>query len=204
MLAYLIIGITYGFAAAAQPGPFQTYLVSRTLSNGWRRTFPAAFAPLLSDIPVALLVLLVLGQVPVSFERWLHIGGGLFILYVAFGAFRSWRRFNPGQVPESHSTQKSILDAVVVNLLNPNPYIGWSLVMGPLLLKGWREARSHGITLIAAFYGSLIPATLAIVALAAAARGYAAKANKMLILISAIALLCFALYQLWLGFASLA
>jgi threonine/homoserine/homoserine lactone efflux protein len=51
MLSYLTPGITYAFAAAVQPGPFQAYLISLTLVTGWRRTLPAVFAPLLSDIP---------------------------------------------------------------------------------------------------------------------------------------------------------
>jgi threonine/homoserine/homoserine lactone efflux protein len=39
MLLYLLQGITYGFAAAVQPGPLQTYLISQTLRNGWRARF---------------------------------------------------------------------------------------------------------------------------------------------------------------------
>ena len=35
MLSYLIFGITYAFAAAVQPGPFQTYIISQTLNRGW-------------------------------------------------------------------------------------------------------------------------------------------------------------------------
>lgn len=46
MTTYLILGITYAFAAAMQPGPFQTYVIAQTLSRGWKRTLPAAFAPL--------------------------------------------------------------------------------------------------------------------------------------------------------------
>ena len=42
MPTYLILGMTYAFAAAVQPGPLQTYLISQTLSHGWRRTLPAA------------------------------------------------------------------------------------------------------------------------------------------------------------------
>ena len=57
MIAYLILGMTYAFAAAVEPGPLQTYLISQTLSHGWRRTLPAAFSPLISDGPVIALVL---------------------------------------------------------------------------------------------------------------------------------------------------
>jgi hypothetical protein len=40
MLIYLVLGITYGFAAGIMPGPLSTYLVSRTLEARWRRTLP--------------------------------------------------------------------------------------------------------------------------------------------------------------------
>ena len=65
MLAYVVQGIVYGLTASVQPGPFQTYVMSQALSRGWRRTLPAAFAPLLSDGPIIVGVLLLLRQVPV-------------------------------------------------------------------------------------------------------------------------------------------
>jgi threonine/homoserine/homoserine lactone efflux protein len=71
MWAYLLQGIGYGFAAAVQPGPFQTYLISQTLSNGWRQTLPAALAPLISDGPIIILTLVVLSHVPGWFQRFL-------------------------------------------------------------------------------------------------------------------------------------
>ena len=80
MLPFLLQGLTLGFAAGAQPGPFQTYLISQTLSQGWRRTWIAAFAPLISDGPIVALALLVLSQVPDWFQRVLQIVGGLFVL----------------------------------------------------------------------------------------------------------------------------
>ena len=48
MTIYLIAGVALGFAAAVQPGPFITYLVSRVVVDGWRRTVPAVFAPLIA------------------------------------------------------------------------------------------------------------------------------------------------------------
>jgi arginine exporter protein ArgO len=95
MFVYLIQGLVLGLAAGAQPGPFQTYLISQTLSQGWRRTWIAAFAPLVSDGPIVALVLFVLSQVPDWFQRLLQITGGFFVLYLAWGAFKAWKRFSP-------------------------------------------------------------------------------------------------------------
>jgi len=75
MWFYIVQGIGYGFAAAVQLGPFQTYLIPQTLSKGWKRTFPIVLASLLSDGPIIALCLLVLSQVPVRLQRFLDIAG---------------------------------------------------------------------------------------------------------------------------------
>jgi threonine/homoserine/homoserine lactone efflux protein len=59
MLTYLALGATYGFAAGAQPGQLQAYLISRAVAGGWRRALPGALAPIFSDAPIICLVLLV-------------------------------------------------------------------------------------------------------------------------------------------------
>src|ERR1035437_4548251 len=101
MLQYLIIGITYAFTAVVQPGPFQIFLLSQTLSKGWRRTLPAAFGPLISDLPVIVLVLLLLSTVPSHFISVLQIAGGIFLLYLAFNAYKTWKNFDSQKPPRS-------------------------------------------------------------------------------------------------------
>ena len=200
MAEYLLFGLTYGFAAAVQPGPFTAYLISRTLTQGWRRTLPAIFAPLLSDGPIAVLVLLVLTRMPAGLVQWLHLLGGAFVLYLAFGAWRSWRDFDAA-VATPPSTERSLFEAATVNLLNPNPYLGWSLVLGPLLLEGWRESPAHGIAVVASFYGTMIAGFAGIVFLFHLARGAGPRIARALVGASALALAGFGAYQLWLGTA---
>ena len=101
ILPFLLQGIGYGFSAAVQPGPFQTYLISQTLLNGWRRTLIAALAPLVSDGLIIVTVLLVLTRVPETFRLALQLAGGVFILYLAWGAFRAWRRFDVASAARS-------------------------------------------------------------------------------------------------------
>lgn len=199
MLSYLIFGMTYAFAAAAQPGVFQTYLISQALSYGWRRALPAAFSPLLSDAPVIVLVLLILSRMPGWLIEWLRLVGGVFVLYLAFRAAQAWRTYNPTDAARAPSKRQSVLRGALVNLLNPNPYLGWSLVMGPLLLKGWREAPGHGIALLAGFYAILILGSAGIIVLSATARRLGPRVNRVLIILSAVALACFGCYLVWSG-----
>jgi len=202
MWAYLIQGIGYGFAAAAQPGPFQAYLISQTLSNGWRRTLPAALAPLISDGPIIVLTLVVLSHVPVWFQRFLYIAGGLFILYLAYSAFVAWRNFDEAGVVTHSASRQSAIRAAMMNALSPGPYLYWSLVTGPILLTGWRQAPVNGIGFLVSFYGAIVLSLIAIVVVFGTARRFGPKVNRVLVGVSAIALAGFGMYQLWLGLGS--
>jgi threonine/homoserine/homoserine lactone efflux protein len=203
MIPYVVFGVTYGFACAVQPGPFQAYLMSLALRHGWRRALPAALAPLLSDGPIALLALFVLSHVSARALQGMRLAGGVFLLYLAYGAYRSWRDDQQAVTPDAVSPGRSLLQAALVNVLNPNPYLGWSLVMGPLFLKGWRESPADGIALLIAFYATIVLAQAGIVLLSAGARNFGPKVGRILVGASAVALAGFGLYQLWAGVSTL-
>jgi threonine/homoserine/homoserine lactone efflux protein len=199
MSVYWITGLTFGFAAAVTPGPLLTYLISQTLNNGWRRTLPAVFSPLITDGPIAVLILLILSHVPASLIGFLQLAGGIFIFYLAYGAFKAWRVYDIKKTVSVQSIRQNVLKAAIVNWLNPNPYLGWSLVIGPLLLKGWRETPINGIILLLSFYGIMFAGMTAIIMLFHAARNLGPKVNRAMIGLSAAALACFGLYQWWSG-----
>ena len=97
LLPILIMAGGYAFASAVQPGPFLAYLVSQSLTHGWRRTLPAAFAPFLSDGPIIVVVLFILTRLPAALLIYLRLAGGVFLLYLAYGAFQSWRTFRTNE-----------------------------------------------------------------------------------------------------------
>jgi len=199
MLSYLIFGITFAFAAAVQPGPLQTYIISQTLKKGWRSTLPAAFAPVISDGPILVLVLFLLSTMPDNFIFILRIGGGLFLLYLGFRAYKSWRDYDADDTISKESGKQTLFSAVLVNLLNPAPYLGWSLIMGPLLLEGWRIAPINGFALIIGFYLTMVITLAGTIFLFSFARKLGPKVSKILLGLSSIVLFVFGIYQLWLG-----
>jgi threonine/homoserine/homoserine lactone efflux protein len=199
MWLYILQGIGYGFAAGVQPGPLQTYIVSQTLLKGWRRTLLAAFAPLISDGPIIAICLFVLSQVPGWLQRILFIAGGLFVLYLAYGAYQTWKNFDPNLPSPQSGTQQSILKAALVNTLNPNPYIFWTLVTGPILLAGWRNTPLYGLGFLLGFYATFIFSLAAMILIFGTMRQLGPKINRILLGFSAVALFFFGLYQLWLG-----
>ncbi len=204
MAAYLLLGMTFAFAAAVQPGPLLAYLVEQSLAHGWRRTLPAAFAPVLSDGPVILLALLVLARIPGWLSPVLRLAGGAFLLFLAYGAWRTWRTFHAQALARPGPQQQhSLLKATTVNLLNPAPYLAWSLVLGPLLLRAWREAPAHGLAFLSGFYGVMVLTLMGIIVLFATARRLGPRVNRVLVGLSAIALAGFGCYQLWAGLQAL-
>lgn len=203
MLIYLTQGLLLGGAAAAQPGPFQAYLLSQTLRHGWRRTIWAAFAPLLSDGPIVALVLLVLTQTPDWLLHVLQIGGGLFLLTLAWSAYRAVQTAVPNQLPPETAVRRSLLQAAMMNALSPNPYIFWATIAGPILIEGWRQSPSWGASFVFGFYGTLIGGFAAFVIFFALTRRIDPRLNEWLAYFSAAALFLFGLYQLAQGIGSL-
>lgn len=200
MMAFLLRGLVLGLPAAAQPGPFQAYLLSQTMKIGWRRTLPAALAPLLSDGPIIVLVVLILTQLPGWFLRAVQIAGGAFILYLAW---RAWKAFREEQFAapqaEDVAVRQSLLEAAVMNLLNPNPYIFWGLAAGPILVQAWRDAPSLGLSFLIGFYAALLGGFALQIVVFGTARRLGPRVSRALTGISAIALLLFGAYQLWQG-----
>ena len=203
MAAFLFLGVTIGFAAAVQPGPTQIFIVSRTLTGGWRHALPLTCTYLISDIPIVSLVLIILSNVPDLARDILHLVGGVFLLYLAWGAFRTFRDYNRNQVMQTQSRSQSLFKAVTINLLNPNPYLTWSLVMGPMLIDAWREHPVDGIFLLIGFYGMMVLTTAAIIIIFGVVRRLGPVVIRILVGVSAIALGGFGIYQIILGVQNL-
>lgn len=199
MWLYIAQGIGYGFAAGAQPGPFQTYLISQSLARGWKQVLPAALAPFLSDGPIIALCLLVLSQVPVWVQRFLYIAGGLFVVYLAFGAWQAWKNFDPSLPLPGAGARQSILKAALTNALSPGPYLFWSLVTGPILLEGWRNNPVNGFGFLAGFYAAFLSSLAAIILVFGISSKLGPRLNRALLGISALALFCFGSFQIGKG-----
>lgn len=163
LIGTLLIGFSYALSAALQPGPLQVFFIAKVAEGGWRRALPAAFAPLLSDGPIALVSLLLLSSLPASFRGWLQLAGGILLLVLARSAFRKSRRDTPPQAADPTSAPQTIGQAALINLLNPHPYLGWSLVMGPAVISAWEAGPGLAVGLLASFYITMISASAALI-----------------------------------------
>ena len=196
-MALFLKGLALGFSAAAQPGPFQAYLLAQSLRNGAPRTLPVVLVPLVSDPPVIAAVLAVLAQVPAGFLRVLQIAGGAVVLWLGAGALRAAAR--PPAPDPAHAPPRGFVRAVFVNFTNPNAWIFWSLVGGPILAEAWRGAPSRALAFLSGFYLLLLGGNAAIVLGFGAAGRLGPRAARTLGLLSGAALLAFGFWQVGRG-----
>ena len=202
MIVFLLQGLTLGLSASATPGALQFFLISRAMTDGWRRALPAAAAPIGSDIIIGPLVLLVLTRLPQVALNVIQVVGALVILFLAWGAYRAWRS---GQIVDrekaahSEAAHQSFLQATAVSFLNPNPYISWSTIMGPIVLRAWADTPVFAVAFIVGFYVAMVGLNATIIILFGRAGDLGPKVARTVLGIAALALALLGLYQLWMG-----
>ena len=197
MLESALVGGGFAFAAAAQPGPLQAFLLARVASDGWRRSLPAALAPVISDIPIATTILLLLNSLPGGFVTGLRVIGGCVFLAFAVRAWQEWRRFDAIEPPPDGSSPRTLIEAVAVNLVNPGPYLGWSLILGPLAIEAWRSSPASAVVLVASFYLVMVLSLAGFILLAGNTTRLGPGFRRGLLLASALALAVIAAASLW-------
>lgn len=201
LIAIAGLGAALAFGAAIQPGPLQAFLLARAVTAGRRRTLPACISPLLSDGPIAVLAILLVGRLPPPAQQLLLLGGGALLLYLAWGAYGQAR--NGVSATSGVGTPATVFQAAAVNLLNPNPYLAWALVLGPTVAEAWRRQPALAVTFLSAFYATMVVTLAAFVLVAGQARALDPRWQRRLVATSALLLAGLGVYLLVAGAARL-
>lgn len=204
MIAMLLQGISYGYAAGITPGPLQTFLLTQTLQFGWRRAIWIVLGPLISDGPIVALILLVLQRASDSFLRVMGVVGGLFVLYIAWGLLRQLRRGDFDPVPEDGAAGEgvpapgaAIRKAAAINALGPGPWLFWGTAMGPLAISAWRDSPPVAVLFVAGFYVTFLLVMIIQVLVVHQARRLGPGVIRGALWIGFAALVVFALRLFW-------
>lgn len=156
MISSFISGIVLGVSAGFSPGPFMTLVVTHSLEFGVREGIKVALAPLITDAPIILLAAFVLSRLAAShiLLGGISLAGSLFLAYLAYESFRT-----TGLDTEAMSVKpQSLRRGVMVNFLNPHPYLFWMTVGMPIIMKGWAESPINPVLFLGGFYLCLIGA----------------------------------------------
>ncbi len=196
-LAYLLSAAAIGFSAGMTPGPLQAILLSYAIEGGWKKALPAAFAPLLADVAVIPVVLLILNRLLPFFFTILQFGGAAFMLYLAWESFNAYRHFTSvAPTAEMASPWSTLGKSVAMNLLGPGPWLFWSLINGPNLIRGWAVSPWWGLGYLASFYGVFVLSNIGLILIFSGMRQMGEKVRRSLLLFSVVTLVGFAIYQL--------
>lgn len=164
---YIGLGLGLGVSAGFSPGPLTTLIITESLEHGVKGGLKVSLAPFLTDAPIILFSLFVMGKL-VAFQQVLggvsFVGGG-FLLYLG------WLNFHmkPVLVQGGTGTSRSLLKGAVANFLSPNPYLFWITVGGPILLVA---DFFTGALFMGCFYGMLIPIKMGMAVVAGRSRAF--------------------------------
>lgn len=198
MLGFLLTGITLGVAAGLSPGPLTALLVSQTLRYGVREGVKVSLAPVLTDLPIVALSLLVLSQLSdlTSVLGWISIVGGLYVGWLGVESLR----VRGVEASSAGVSPNSIRKAMLVNFLNPHPYVFWMTVGTPMVLRASESGLGWAAAFVAGFYVCLCGSKALIAVLLSRSRGLLrGGAYIWTVRTLGIALLGFGLWLLWDG-----
>lgn len=163
MLSTLTTGLLVGLAAGISPGPLLALVLSVSLRSGAREGLKVALAPALTDLPIIIMALaLVRGLENTNWPLGLlSLAGGA---YIARLAWKSLIYIPPAR-PEATPAVAALKQGVLVNLLNPSPYLFWFTVGTPLIARLWTNSPWLSIAWITGFYAMLLGSKMALAVL---------------------------------------
>jgi threonine/homoserine/homoserine lactone efflux protein len=148
--AACVLGATSGLS----PGPLLTLVVAESFRRGFRSGAAVAVAPLLTDAPVILLMIL-FARVLSSMNPiigGLYLAGACYLAYLSVEQFR----FKGTDIDKVSNATVSFKKGVIVNLLNPAPFVFWLTIGAPLLAQAREISWTVVAVFLAAFYGLLV------------------------------------------------
>lgn len=160
MLTTLTAGVVLGLSAGLTPGPMLTLVISQTLRHNVREGMKVALSPLVTDLPIIVLSLWALSRLA-GFERimgLLSLVGGIYVAYLAWECFQSGGIETVDVDTQPHSLRKG----VILNLLNPAPYLFWATVGGPLIIQQQEARIAAAGAFLVSFYAFLVGSKLAL------------------------------------------
>ena len=196
MIVSLTAGIVLGLSAGFSPGPFLALVISQSLEHGAREGMKVAMAPLITDVPIILISVFILTRLA-SFNMLLGgitVAGGLFLSYLAYESLRT-TGFDPTM---QHGKPRSLRKGVLVNFLNPHPYLFWLTVGSPIIIKGWAESPFMPAGFLAGFYGCLVGSKVLVAAsVGKSRRFFTGKVYAWVMRVLGVLLALFAVVLFW-------
>jgi threonine/homoserine/homoserine lactone efflux protein len=196
MWQFISAGVLLGLSSGLSPGPLLTLVLTQTIRHNRAEGIKVALSPLITDLPIILITVLIMGRLS-RFGIFLAIisfVGAIFLAYLGVESLRS-KELNL-EVRDSKSG--SLKKGIIANFLNPSPYLFWTTVGTPLLLKANKTDLLTSILFMVLFYVFLIGSKAVVAFLVDRTKQFInQKVYLILMRILGIALLIFSLIFLY-------
>jgi len=150
----IIVGFLLGAPAGFAPGPMLVLIISETLRHGIRAGAKVAFIPLISDIPLLIFSGYFFSKLSniTTLIGSISLIGSVFLFYLGIKSYRI-----ASSEIQNYSNHKLLLkELIIVNLLNPNPYLFWFTVGSPIMVRSFDQSFISGTSFLFGFYLGLI------------------------------------------------
>ena len=194
ILGLAIAGATLGLVEGIKPGPLLTMVIRETLSGGLRAGLWTAAAPIFTDGPLVIFSLFAAAWIATNPSALLVItfAGAIFLAQMGYECFGLEP---PNMDEDAPPPTGSFLRGVITNLLNPNVYVFWFLIGGPLMASAADEEILAPIAYAITFLVTIMLTKAAIAyAIHRASGNISAIVYRRLLTICGLVMIGFALY----------
>lgn len=170
MATFLVAGATLGLWAGVSPGPMLALVVTQTLRHGAGEGMKVAVAPILTDLPIIVAFLYLVTRLPHEelFVGGLSLAGGVLVAWLGVGALRQ----GPVELNLDRSPPRSLVKGVLVNAMNPHPYVFWLTVGVPTMLKAHETGVGAAVAFGVAFFAVIIGAKMGVALVVSQSRAF--------------------------------
>ena len=161
ILTLAAAGIALGLFEGIRPGPLLTMVIRETLTGGWYAGARAASAPIFTDGPLIIVSIFLSGWIAEqpSILFVISLLGAGFLVWFGIDCFRI-------EAPDPDTAQEAVTGSfrrgVITNLLNPNVYVFWFLIGGPLMASAAAEEPLAPVAYALSFLVTIIIVKMAI------------------------------------------
>ena len=194
ILGLAIAGATLGIVEGIKPGPLLTMVIRETLSGGLRAGLWTAAAPIFTDGPLVIFSLFAAAWIATNPSALLVItlAGAIFLAQMGYECFGLEP---PNMDEDAPPPTGSFVRGIITNLLNPNVFVFWFLIGGPLMASAADEEILAPIAYAITFLVTIMLTKAAIAyAIHRASGNISAVVYRRLLAICGLVMIGFSLY----------